>query len=179
MNTVRYWQIFILLIPVIFLTSACGHKHSMSKPLAERSLKVFDSELIGKVFGIMQTDGWIAFSGLLKSDSNANLPLPNCIFPCIFLNFPLNFNKEYYKHGIKVCAGNSYSKTNPDSSTYIKDVIFIKPCSFKMRCLFATDRLHHSGRITLIIYGRDTSGNFLESLIRGRILIENNGLIQV
>ena len=179
MNTARYSQIFVLLIPVLLLTAACGHKQPMSKPLAERSLKVFDSELIGKAFGIMQTEGWNVFSDLLKSDSNpADIPQPKRIFPGIFLDIPLDFNREYYKHGTKVCAVNYYSKTNPDSSFYIRKVIFIKPWSLEMQCFYTTDILHHRGRITLAIYGRDTAGNFLEGRIRGRVSIENKGVIR-
>ena len=204
MKVLKCRQTCLLIILIILLITACNHKRGMNKSLAEKALRVFDSELLGTVAGIMQTDGWVVFSALLKSDSTpvsgsmpvsgsipesgripisdsvpTTLSLANSIFPAVFQKIPLNFNQDYFKNGKKVCAVNYYFKINPDSSFYIRKVIFIKPCSLEMKCLFTTDKLHHSQRIILIVSGRDTSGNFLEGRIRASIITGNKGFIQV
>jgi len=173
------------------MIAACGHRQAMNKSGAEKALRVFDSELLGTVVGIMQTEGWVVFSGLLTSDSipdtgnirisgktPINLSLATGIFPAAFLKLPLNFNQEYFKNGKQVCAVNYYYKTNPDSSFYIKKAIFIKPCSLEIRCFYITDKKHHCGRINIVVSGRDSAGSFMEGRIRGRLLTGDKGIIQ-
>jgi hypothetical protein len=187
----KFRQTCFLVISIIILTAACRHKQTMNKSGAEKALLVFNSELLGTAFGIMHTEGWGVFSGLLKSDSipvSGNIPISDSppinlspadnIFSAVFQKIPLNFNQEYVKNGKKVCAINYYYKINPDSSFYIRKVIFIKPCSLEMKCLCITDKLHHSGHINLVVSGRDTAGNFLEGRIRAHMITGNKGFLQ-
>ena len=175
----------------MIFTPSCRHKQAMNKSRAEKALRVFDSELIGTAFGITQTDGWVVFTGLLKSGSMpvpgnnpisvsppVNLLPANSILSTVFMKIPLNLNQEYFKNGKKVCVINSYFKINPDSSFYVRKMIFINPCSLEMKCLFMPDKLHHSGRISLVVSGKDTAGNFLEGHIRVSFLSGNEGFLR-
>lgn len=178
----------MFIFSIILITSACRQRQGMNKSRAEKALRVFDSELIGTAAGIMQTDGWDVFSGLLRSDNvpgSGNIPvwdsLPvdlspaHSILPVVLRKIPINFNREYFKNGKKVCAVNSYFKTNPDSSFYIRMVIFIKPCSLEIKCLCIPDKLHGSKRINIIVSGQDTVENFLDGRMRLIVLTGEKG----
>lgn len=179
MKLLKCLQFSLLIISIILLISACTHQKKMNKSGAERALRVLDSELIGTVAGIMQTDGWEIFSGLLTSDSmRINESPVNNLFSSVLLKIPMNFNQEYFKNGKKVCAVNYYFKKNQDSSFYLRKLIFIKPLSLELQCFCTTNNLNHSGRITLVVSGRDTTGNFLQGRIRGRVITGSKGLLQ-
>lgn len=200
---IKYLQFCFLLIATMLIPSACRDKHVLNKSRAEKALRIFDSELIGKAMGIMQTDSWDVFSGLLRSDSiplagraaipgssfvSGFKPIPgvnppdlshtNNIFSSALLMIPINFNQEYVKNGEKVYSVNFYYKMNPDSTFYVRKVLFIKPISLEVKCFYTRDRLPRSGRMYLVISARDTSGNFLVGRIRAHILTGNQGFLQ-
>ncbi|MCX6282190.1 MAG: hypothetical protein NTU51_09520 [Bacteroidetes bacterium] len=165
--------VFLIFVFILFNT-ACIHRQSMNKSKAEKALKVFDSELIGTLAGLSQTDGWEALSALLKSDSITNagdrissdslpvaFPGTNNIITSVFLKIPLNFRQEFFKNGKTVCTVNSYFRSNPDSSFYIRRLIYINPCSFEIKCFCIPDKGSHTLRMTLLVTGRDTAGFFL------------------
>ncbi|MEI7491004.1 MAG: hypothetical protein WCK92_06390 [Bacteroidota bacterium] len=179
-------------VSVILLVSACGHKEVMNKSQAEKALRVFDSELLGTAAGISQTDGWAVFMGLLRSDSLPfegdgtisdrlphDLPFANSFIQSVLNKFPLNFRQDYFKNGKKICSVNSYFKPKPDSSFYIRNLIFIKPCCLEMRCLYTKGQLHHTYRLNLVFSIRDTTGTFLDGRIRADILRPDKGFMQI
>ena len=182
----------LITISVILLVSACGHKGTMNKSQSEKALKVFDSELLGTVAGISQTEGWAVFLGLLRSDSTPpegdsaisdhlppGLPVANSFIQSVLNRFPLNFEQDYFKNGIKVCSVSSYFRQKPDSSFYIRKLIFIKPCYLDIRCLYSKGQLHHTYRINFIFSIRDTTGTFLDGTIRAGISRPDKGFMQI
>jgi len=225
---IKYMQFCFLIIASMLIPASCRNKNVLNKSRAEKALRVFDSELIGKALGIMQTDGWDVFLGLLRPDSiplagrallpgsshaSGNQPIPgtspvSCkppvprnshvsvkppvpgsnlidlsytdnIFSSALLVIPVNFNQEYVKKGEKVCSVNFYFKMNPDSSFYVRKVLFIKPISLEVKCFYTRGRLPRSGRIYLVISAWDTSVKFMGGRISAQILAVNKGFLQV
>jgi len=199
----KFMQYCFLVIATLLIPEACRNKQVLNKSRAEKALRVFDNELAGKALEIMQKDGWDIFSGLLRSDSipvagivplpgsspvSGNPPIPGSnpldlskkdnIFSSGILKIPLNLNQEYIKNGKTVCSVNFYYKVNPDSSFYVRKVLFIKPVSLEVKCFYKRDRLPRSGWMYLVISARDTSGNFLGGRIRVHMLTGNKGFLQ-
>jgi len=139
---------------------------------------VFNSELLGTAVGIMQTEGWVVFSGLLTSDSlPVNILPANSMFTSVFQKIPLNFNKEYFKGGKKVCAINCYYKNNPDSSFYIRKLIYIRPCLLGIQCFYAPGKTDRTGHIYAIITGKDTTGTFLKGRLSVSVISRNKSCL--
>jgi len=173
-------KICILLLPLVLAIVSCRHKPEMDKEAAEKALKVFDSEVVGTIAGITQTDGWEAFSGLLKSDSKAvDSSSADNFISSVFLQMPFNFNKELTKDGQKVCVVQYYYKLNPDSSFYLRKAIYIKPLSLEIQCLYTPGKAEDTGHLILFISGRDTAWQILQARIRARIRTADKGKFEI
>lgn len=170
----------LLFVTILLLTISCRQKPVMDKARAEKAIRVCDSEVVGTVAGITQTDGWQVFSGLLKSDSNlVNLTSADSILSSVFLKIPFDFNREFSKNGQKVCAVRHYYKMNQDSSFYLYKEIFIRPLTIGMNCLYTPSKLHKTGRLNLIISTTDSTGKFMEARIRVLIKTQSKGEMNI
>ena len=173
-------KICILLLSLVLVFASCRQRPAMDKEAAEKALKVFDSEVVGTIAGITQTDGWEAFSGLLKSDGKAvDTSSADNFISSVFLMLPFNFNKELTKDGQKICVVQYYYKLNPDSSFYLRKAIYIKPLSLGMQCLYIPGNPEQTGHLILFISGRDTAGQIMEARIRARISNPDKGKVEI